>query len=68
MQWAIAPSRGRLDNLTGLRAFAATWVMLGHFGQSVGVREFVHFPPFLFRGGFGVDLFFVLSGVVITFN
>jgi peptidoglycan/LPS O-acetylase OafA/YrhL len=69
---ATSPSRAhlprRLDNLTGLRAFAATWVMLSHFVQNTGVGEFLSFPWIIVRGAFGVDVFFVLSGVVITFN
>jgi peptidoglycan/LPS O-acetylase OafA/YrhL len=64
-----APLPRRLDNLTGLRAFAATWVMLNHFGDSGGgVGEFLTFPWIIMRGAFGVDVFFVLSGFVITFN
>jgi peptidoglycan/LPS O-acetylase OafA/YrhL len=63
-----AHHRRRLENLTGLRAFAATWVMLSHFVQNTGVGEFLSFPWIIVRGAFGVDVFFVLSGVVITFN
>jgi peptidoglycan/LPS O-acetylase OafA/YrhL len=66
-QAAREPVR-RLDNLTGLRAFAAFWVMLGHFGENTGVAPFLDLGPLVSRGGFGVDVFFVLSGVVITLN
>ena len=68
MDLAVAPGRARLDNLTGLRAFAAAWVMLMHYSLNTGFGEYLQFPRVILHGGYGVDLFFVLSGVVITFN
>jgi len=58
----------KIANLTGLRAFAASWVMLSHFSQSTGVAGFLDLGKFVERGAFGVDVFFVLSGLVITLS
>jgi peptidoglycan/LPS O-acetylase OafA/YrhL len=51
----IRPSGHRLPELDGLRAWAITAVFFGHLGVS-----------FFVGGGVGVDLFFVLSGFLIT--
>ncbi|MDV3126391.1 acyltransferase [Mycobacterium sp. 21AC1] len=57
--------------LTGLRIVAAVWVVLFHF------RPLLHdaapafaeaLAPALDRGAQGVDLFFILSGFVLTWN
>ena len=51
----IRPGGHRLPELDGLRAWAITAVVFGHLGVS-----------FFIGGGVGVDLFFVLSGFLIT--
>lgn len=51
----IRPGGHRLPELDGLRAWAVTAVLFGHLGIS-----------FFVGGGVGVDLFFVLSGFLIT--
>lgn len=51
----IRPGGHRLPELDGLRAWAITAVLFGHIGLS-----------FFLGGGLGVDLFFVLSGFLIT--
>jgi peptidoglycan/LPS O-acetylase OafA/YrhL len=51
----ILPGGHRLPELDGLRAWAITGVLFGH----LGIR-------FFRGGGIGVDLFFVLSGFLIT--
>ncbi len=62
---------GEIRALTGLRIFAALWVVLFHF------RPLLHdaapalasaTAPILNSGAQGVDLFFILSGFVLTWN
>jgi len=61
-------TRGRDNNLTLLRFLAATAVVYAH---SFGLLELTHAEPF-FRlfgkgiGDFGVDIFFVVSGLLVT--
>jgi peptidoglycan/LPS O-acetylase OafA/YrhL len=62
---------GEIKALTGLRIVAAVWVVLFHF------RPLLHdaapgfldaLTPVLNCGAQGVDLFFILSGFVLTWN
>jgi peptidoglycan/LPS O-acetylase OafA/YrhL len=59
-----------LNRLTGIRAVAAIFVVFFHFGDSFGVL----FPAFAFlwpvykSGDMGVDLFFMLSGFILSLN
>lgn len=62
---------GEIKALTGLRIFAAVWVVLFHF------RPLLHeaapglstaLAPILNCGAQGVDLFFILSGFVLTWT
>lgn len=59
----------RIDALTGVRGFAATWVVVHHGTVLVGGGE--SFPQWLQRfiagGWLAVDLFFILSGFVISY-
>jgi peptidoglycan/LPS O-acetylase OafA/YrhL len=59
------PSRGnsRLPGLDGLRAVAVVMVLLGHFMPPTGVQVLDRLVEV---GGFGVSIFFVLSGFIIT--
>lgn len=62
---------GEIKALSGLRIVAAVWVVLFHFRplleESVpGFRS--AFAPLLNCGAQGVDLFFMLSGFVLTWN
>ncbi|SNS00737.1 Peptidoglycan/LPS O-acetylase OafA/YrhL, contains acyltransferase and SGNH-hydrolase domains [Geodermatophilus pulveris] len=60
---------GEIRSLTGLRAVAATWVVLYHFSFTPGVGYDGYWEPLrpvIRAGATGVDLFFVLSGFVIT--
>ena len=62
------PHKPLLPALTGLRWFAAMWVVLLHFGQAL-----IPFGPPVLRnisscGYAAVGLFFVLSGFVLAYN
>ncbi|BBX57269.1 acyltransferase [Mycobacterium shottsii] len=63
--------QGEIKALTGLRIVAAVWVVLFHFrpmlaDASPDFRE--NLAPVLNCGAQGVDLFFILSGFVLTWN
>jgi len=53
----------RIDNLTGVRAFAALWVVIYHTSGDV---NFHAASPIVNRGWMGVDIFYVLSGLVLS--
>ena len=62
---------GEIKALTGLRIFAAVWVVLFHFrpllyGAAPDLTAAL--APVLDRGAQGVDLFFILSGFVLTWT
>jgi len=62
---------GDIKALTGLRIVAAVWVVLFHFrpllrDAAPGFRDAL--APVLNCGAQGVDLFFILSGFVLTWN
>jgi peptidoglycan/LPS O-acetylase OafA/YrhL len=62
---------GEIKALTGLRIVAAVWVVLFHFRPLLrdampGFRDAL--APVLNCGAQGVDLFFMLSGFVLTWN
>ncbi|GFG69565.1 acyltransferase family protein [Mycolicibacter senuensis] len=62
---------GEIKALTGLRIIAAVWVVLFHFRPllRLGSPAFSDaLGPVLDRGAQGVDLFFILSGFVLTWN
>lgn len=61
-----APSSGRLPRLEGARALAAFMVMLTHAGFLAGVTNTGTFATFLARCDWGVALFFVLSGFLLS--
>ena len=54
----------KIESLTGLRALAAMWVIWFH---AMGSPSVWYLDNFLRRGYTGVDLFFVLSGFVISY-
>lgn len=64
------PRKGReIRALTGLRIVAALWVVLFHLSWAPGsayTRFWEPLLPLVRHGALGVDLFFVLSGFVIT--
>jgi peptidoglycan/LPS O-acetylase OafA/YrhL len=62
---------GEIKALTGLRIFAALWVVLFHFRPllyQAAPDVTAAFAPLLDRGAQGVDLFFILSGFVLTWT
>ncbi len=66
---AVGPARGDIPQLTGLRFVAAVWVLLLHASYVPGdvfARWTAPIAPLVAAGPLGVDLFFVLSGLVLT--
>lgn len=62
---------GEIKALTGLRIIAAVWVVLFHFRPLMRLASpelSDALAPVLDRGAQGVDLFFILSGFVLTWN
>jgi peptidoglycan/LPS O-acetylase OafA/YrhL len=57
-----------LPSLTGVRGVAAWWVVIYHFHGMIPLSgwEFAH--TLIDRGDLAVDLFFVLSGFIISMN
>jgi peptidoglycan/LPS O-acetylase OafA/YrhL len=65
------PRTGEIRALTGLRIVAALWVVLFHFRAllwEASPRLKDDLAPLLNSGAQGVDLFFILSGFVLTWN
>ena len=62
---------GEIRALTGLRIIAALWVVLFHFRPLIweaSPRLKDDLAPLFNAGAQGVDLFFILSGFVLTWN
>lgn len=57
---------GHLPLMDGARAIAALMVLLTHAGAASGTTFRSPIGPFLARGDWGVALFFVLSGFLLT--
>src|ERR1035441_9002169 len=55
----------QIKNLTGIRGFAALWVALFHF-QSTAVVSVLNLGHVIGGGALGVDIFFVLSGLILA--
>lgn len=72
----LVPSPGKrirrrgLHALTGIRFFAAFWVMTFHFGAAFTARAHLPHPVtvFLEHGNLGVALFFMLSGFILCYS
>ncbi len=66
-----AKTTGEIKALTGLRIIAAVWVVLFHFRpllRQAAPEVSEALAPVLNCGAQGVDLFFILSGFVLTWN
>ena len=65
----MSSRRQQIDSLTGLRGVAACWVMLMHFREvtPTQVWQFPVLDSVIANGAYGVDVFFVLSGFVISY-
>ena len=61
-------ARDQIDSLTGLRAAVAIWVILMHFREITPTRvwEYPIGDSLIANGAFGVDIFFVLSGFILS--
>lgn len=62
---------GEIRALTGLRIVAALWVVLFHYRPplwAASPRLHDDMAPLFDAGAMGVDLFFILSGFVLTWN
>jgi len=70
-QVPLARTIRQVHALTGIRIFAALWVVLFHMRGNIA-SEFPTlyglFGPIIRHGDYGVDLFFLVSGYVITLN
>lgn len=67
----VAPVVRQIQALTGVRIIAALWVVVFHLRGNIAAE----FPalysvlaPIITHGDYGVDLFFIVSGYVITLN
>jgi peptidoglycan/LPS O-acetylase OafA/YrhL len=60
--------KNEIRPLTGIRGIAALWVVLLHYKIDLAalIPQINHFSPLIDKGGMGVDIFFVLSGFVIS--
>jgi peptidoglycan/LPS O-acetylase OafA/YrhL len=56
-----------IRSLTGVRAYAAFWVMFLHVQNCHVVKDVFDFGAIADRGYWGVDVFFVLSGLVLSY-
>jgi peptidoglycan/LPS O-acetylase OafA/YrhL len=71
---AAAPGEARVDALTGVRALAAGWVVAYHLWLNAGRPPLawhalgLDATPLAAMGWLGVDIFFVLSGFVLTWQ
>ncbi len=66
---SVSPAKDEIHPLTGIRGFAAIFVVLYHFHDSwvLLFPALQHIRPFVNHGYLGVDLFFVLSGFIISY-
>jgi peptidoglycan/LPS O-acetylase OafA/YrhL len=71
MTVSATTSRAMIHPLTGVRGIAALWVVLHHLVTTwvIAIPPTAHWLSALADSGYlGVDLFFVLSGFVISYS
>lgn len=61
-----ASAAPQLEALTGIRGLAALYVLMLHLNMAIGSVDFGDYVAPLHDGYLGVDLFFVLSGFIIS--
>ncbi len=61
--------KAEIKPLTGIRGIAAIWVLLLHFQDELNacLPWFKNLEPVASRGHIGVDIFFVLSGFIMSY-
>src|ERR1700682_1554172 len=60
------PTHRYLSNLTPLRGIAALWIVVFHFSEIVAKFVSTNYSLLLAKGYLMVDLFFIMSGFIIT--
>lgn len=53
--------------LTSIRGYGALWVVLGHFHYAVQQIDIIQIKSLIRYGMLGVDAFFVLSGLILSY-
>jgi peptidoglycan/LPS O-acetylase OafA/YrhL len=69
-EWSLPASRGtgEIRALTSLRGFAAMMVVMQHFSSTAQQHSQTTIPSLVPHGYMAVDLFFVLSGFIMSYT
>jgi peptidoglycan/LPS O-acetylase OafA/YrhL len=62
----MQPTHKYLSNLTPLRGIAALWIVVFHFSEIVAKFVSTNYSLLVAKGYLMVDLFFIMSGFIIT--
>jgi peptidoglycan/LPS O-acetylase OafA/YrhL len=62
----MQPTHKYFSNLTPLRGFAALWVVVFHFQETVMTFNAANHTRMVAKGYMMVDLFFIMSGFIIS--
>jgi peptidoglycan/LPS O-acetylase OafA/YrhL len=71
VMWGLSLNKKDYPFLDGFRAFAILWVLIHHIGYRFDLSSYMggyyaYFHRLAFLGFLGVDMFFVISGFLIT--